>query len=170
MPIRLLVAAKRSGKTTGLLRWATRRGDVGGVLAPDRRGLRVLYFPATAAACPFQLPPGQPAPPGDRSVSVGRFRFLASAFAKTRDVLRRDAADPRLAWVVVDEAGPLELRGGGLDATLRELLPLAAPPGHPLQLWVVREDLADSVRARYGLGEVRTYSSPTQLPGPPSPP
>lgn len=170
MPVRLLVAAKRSGKTAGLLRWAAHRGDVGGVLAPDRRGLRALHFPATAAACPFQLPPGQPAPPGDSSVSVGRFRFLASAFAKTRDVLLRDAADPRLAWVLVDEVGPLELRGGGLDATLSELLPLAAGPGHPRQLWVVRESLATEVRARYGLSEALTYSSPTQLPGPPSPP
>jgi nucleoside-triphosphatase THEP1 len=86
--------------------------------------------------------------------SQGPFRFSPEGLAFGRQAL---AAALRRApdVVIVDEVGPLELRGegwsGGLDALVRGRR-------RPM-VWTVREGLIDEVRLRWGLAEDRVWDA-----------
>ncbi|MBI5239044.1 MAG: DUF2478 domain-containing protein [Elusimicrobia bacterium] len=84
----------------------------------------------------------------------GPFRFSPEGLAFGRraldEALRRD---PDV--VVVDEVGPLELRGDGWSAGLDALVRGRRKP----MVWVVRQGLVDEVRLRWGLAEGRVWDA-----------
>ncbi|RAK65938.1 hypothetical protein [Hymenobacter edaphi] len=145
MQIHLLSGPIRSGKTTRLRRWAAGCPNVGGLLMPtDAHGQRHfldlgsgLQWPA--AARPGQWPVQQ----------VGRFRFSPTAFNWANAVLRGAATEPAVQWLVVDEIGPLELRGLGLAPALTALLAAPRLPEH--LVLVVRAGLVEAVWHRFQL-------------------
>ena len=147
--VTILTGPIRSGKTTRLERWVAGRGaaardDAAGLLQPDGPDGRLFVDIATGEAEPLE-----PVGPGEGAVAVGRFRFRAAAFdwANARLVA---AARESAAWLLVDEVGPLELRGEGLRPGLDAAL--ARPGG---MLLVVRDTLVADVRAAFGLQDAR---------------
>lgn len=89
----------------------------------------------------------EPALEGEAVVEVGRFRFRAAALAWAgQRIAAAVAAGADL--VVIDEVGPLELRGEGLADALGAL-----PPGLARVL-LVRSGLEDVVAARFAPGPV----------------
>jgi nucleoside-triphosphatase len=86
---------------------------------------------------------------------IGRFRLLRAAFAQAAACLRRSHAAGH-PWIVIDEIGPLELRGEGFDGTLRGLLD-QRPPEQRLLL-VVRSEEVAAVVTHYGLEGCRVIS------------
>lgn len=148
MPVELFTGPKHSGKTTRLAAWCAAQlpGTVGGILQPRRPGGRVLVDVLTGEETALEVPPD--APPTVPTQQVGRFMFAAGAFEWAAARLAHAAADLRVTTVVVDEIGPLELRGEGLDAAVRALVADARPAVRIVL--VVREELADDVRKRYG--------------------
>jgi nucleoside-triphosphatase THEP1 len=120
--------------------------SVAGLAAPAvRQGGRLVGFDAvdlrTGAAAPL-------ARPGPGAVQhVGRFGLLAEGLALGREALHHPQA-LSADLVVVDEFGPLELRGGGWrDATDRLVAEAAG-----LILLVVREELVAAVGGLFGAG------------------
>ncbi len=151
MQIDFLTGPIHSGKTTRLAAWCAAQpaGTVGGILQPRRPAGRVLADVLTGEEVPFEVPADAPEAAVQR---VGRFTFAAGAFAWATERLARAAADARVTTVVIDEIGPLELRGEGLDVAVRAVLQAGAnQPGRRVVL-VVREGLVEGVRARYGVG------------------
>jgi len=135
----LVTGPIQTGKTTRLRRWcdaqraggtASSRAGVDGILAPVVNGHRHLFHIGSGAIRDLEdLPVGAPA------VTVRRFTFNESVFAWARECLLKAAraavsqvetgsgAGPQepgsrgavtVPWIVVDEAGPFELSGGGL--------------------------------------------------------
>jgi nucleoside-triphosphatase THEP1 len=89
----------------------------------------------------------EPAVDGEPVIEVGRFRFRAAAFAWAgQRIATAVAAGADL--VIIDEVGPLELRGAGLAAALDAL-----PPGLARVL-LVRTGLEDAAAARFAVGPV----------------
>lgn len=141
----ILTGPLHSGKTTQLAAWCAARNDVGGVLSPvlSTTGRTFVdirtgeQFPMTAT-------------PLDRAVvQIGRYAFASAAFAWAGERLRQATTNPGIRWLVVDEVGPLELRGEGLDSALRGLLPDLGPSLNVVL--VVREAAVEAVAHHYGL-------------------
>jgi nucleoside-triphosphatase THEP1 len=80
------------------------------------------------------------------------FRFSPDGIAFGRRAL----ADARLHGVdvlLIDEAGPFELQGGGWAPELDVLVQERRKP----MVWVVRSSLVDAVRKRWGLDDARVF-------------
>jgi nucleoside-triphosphatase THEP1 len=146
MVIHLLTGPIRSGKTTRLAAWAAATPGTAGVLMPDTPRGRVFRELRTG----FEWPTA--ARLGDwRPLRIGRFQFGRAAFAWAESALLGAATHPATHWLVMDEVGPLELRGEGLALALRAILALPQPP--PALVLVVRQALAAAVVQEFGLGK-----------------
>ncbi|GAB3839243.1 hypothetical protein [Hymenobacter jeollabukensis] len=145
MRIHLLSGPIRSGKTTRLRHWAAGRTDVGGLLMPtDAHGQRHFLDLRSGLRWPVSARPGQwPVQ------QVGRFRFSPAAFDWANAALRGAATEPAVQWLVVDEIGPLELRGQGLAPAFTALLAARRLPNH--LVLVVRAGLVEAVWQRFQL-------------------
>jgi nucleoside-triphosphatase THEP1 len=136
----------RSGKTTALRARFEGDATADGLLAPDVDGRRHVLRLATGELRPLEA--SAPAEP----VAVGRFTFDGAVFAWARaGLLAACAAAP--ATVVVDEVGPLELDGRGLEPAVSAAVRLGRESETRVVL-VVRDTLLDRVEERYGLAGV----------------
>jgi nucleoside-triphosphatase THEP1 len=84
---------------------------------------------------------------------IGPYLFAAPAFARVECELRA-LIEQRVAPIYIDEIGELELRGGGFDAVMRELV----ASGLDLAI-VVRDEFVARVVAKYGIGDYRLVDS-----------
>jgi len=123
-----------SGKTTALInRFPVNRGH-GGILTPRIDELR--YFLDLRTGERFRMEADKEESP---VLEVGRLRFSLPGFEKANQVIRESFTVP--GWLVVDEIGPLELRGEGFHDSVKVLL----NSHHPRLLLVVREGLLEQV-------------------------
>lgn len=138
--IYLLTGPVRSGKTTALVNWANGRHDVFGVLTPDVNGKRVFLDIATAIQFAME------AEPGEEAIMVGKFSFGKKNFDSAINIIRSAAGEN--GWLVIDEAGPLELRGEGFAAVLKEVVETRKNK----IIIVVREGLTEKICNYFQLG------------------
>lgn len=178
--IYVLSGPVQTGKTTRLRAWCddwlaraptdATYSSVDGILAPVVGGHRhLLHIPTGTMRDLEDFSDGAPA------VTVRRFTFNAGVFAWARNCLLGAVTPPsppadRVRWIIVDEVGPLELSGGGLEPAVSELLrvvgfgrghtpypggvgdSLAGSPGDSLRVvLVIREDLVDDALMHLGL-------------------
>jgi nucleoside-triphosphatase THEP1 len=133
--VRILHGPVGSGKTSRALVWIAgqRPDEVGGVVTLKTETGRVMRDLETGE---FMAMEG--AAEDEPVATVGPFRFRVAAFDWAGAVLTR-AAETR-PFVVVDEVGPLELRGEGLAPALTVLLASRATP-----VLIVRTPLVGAV-------------------------
>lgn len=130
----ILTAPVQSGKTTSLLQWAAQRNDVQGILTPVIAGRRVFINAATKEQFDMEAA-------GDEEVlTIGRFAFSKAAFEKAAQIIR-DAVDKE-GWLVIDEIGPLELKGEGFCDVLKEVLKERTGK----MILVIREGLTETIK------------------------
>jgi len=141
--IRILSGPIGSGKTTRLIAWAPGRPDVAGVVSPVVAGRRMFRDLRSGEERPMEGTADDPDP-----LVVGRYRFARTAFEQAVRWVEAGLADPAVAWTVIDEIGPLELRGQGFAPLLRRAL-AERDPGLVL---VVREGLVAVVTGQFGIG------------------
>ena len=170
-PIVILTGPIRSGKTTALCSWISDRRAagtlVGGVLAPVVNGHRYLRSIATGEERLLDVPSpdvgARDLADGGRAsdpagiVAIGPHRFYADVFAWARErVLADREAVERSAsggWIVIDEVGPLELGGGGLEPAVTEAVRVCVERGALRLVLVVRDRLLRRVVEHYRLPE-----------------
>ena len=129
----ILTGEVHSGKTSKLLAWCQRRKDVYGILTPVIEGSRFFYDIHSREQ--FQMEAGYE----DEGLAVGRFRFSKIGFEKAIAVLNDSIH--KSGWLVVDEIGPLELRGEGFSVVVRKIVNERIGK----TLFVVRKALVDEV-------------------------
>ena len=143
----LWTGPKHSGKTTAaeaLVAAARSAGlAVAGLLAPSRyEGDRLVGFDAVDVRTGARA--GLARSAEGAKATVGSLRFLAEGESLGRRALGEEAVkDADL--VVVDEFGPLELRGGGWRKQVDRLV----ASGRAAVLLVVRQALVETVRELY---------------------
>ena len=142
--IYLLTGPTRSYKTTTLMHWSRPRHVCGGVLTPDQGDFRVLYNVKEKFSIPWQKSFSD----SEDDLQIGRFIFDASAFATAIEWLDDHWMDPSLSYIIVDEIGPLELKGYGWNPWLRKTL---NQPTDKHLILVVRESILDEVISGYDL-------------------
>lgn len=150
--IYLLTGPIGSGKTSALLEWAGKRKDVHGILTPVMNGQRV--FMDIYSGEQFNMEAGE-----DESLflQVGRYRFSRNGFDKAEKIIKAAVNEP--GWLVIDEIGPLELKGLGFRDMLFELL----EERKGSLILVVRENdhMPERVVSYFGLKHV-IYTTPAQ--------
>jgi nucleoside-triphosphatase len=99
-----------SGKTTELLQWCDQQKNMAGILMPDINGSRKILDLQTKNI--FDIECTDAANTKERLTSVGRFYFYTAAFEKANAIVVA-ALYQTPGWLVIDEAGKLELGGKG---------------------------------------------------------
>lgn len=145
----ILSSAIQSGKTSSLLRWKKVQKEVSGILTPVRDGKR--YFMDIFTGEEFRMEADENE---KENISIGRFRFSTKNFSRAIQVLKRDLN--KKGWLVVDEIGPLELKGEGFAEILKEII--AERSGNILL--VVREGLVDNVVKQFRIMSYETVTEP----------
>jgi len=111
----ILTAPVQSGKTTALVKWTENRNDVYGILTPRVEGKRVFMNVQSRQLFLMEAKAGE-----TETLTVGRFIFSKSNFDKAVQIIR-DGID-KDGWLIIDEIGPLELKGEGFAEILQEVL------------------------------------------------
>lgn len=135
----ILTGKKGSGKTTLLLNLFGKRTDAAGVLTITKEGKRVLYSLAGKMEHQFETDSFF-----DGEIQkIGRFTFDSSAFRWAEGIIASSDFST-LKYIIIDEAGPLELnRKGFYDLLLRII---NAVKGADVSLViVVREECVDGI-------------------------
>lgn len=135
----ILTGPVQSGKTTSLLNWCSKRNDVYGILTPVVNAKRVFMDAHTKEQFAMEAMPGE-----KETLAIGRFIFSKTNFEKAIGIIRK--AIHKDGWLVIDEIGPLELRGEGFCDVLKEAI--AKRSGN--MILVVREGLAESIQYHIG--------------------
>lgn len=152
--IYILTAPVQSGKTTSLVNWSEKRNDVYGILTPVVNGKRVFMNISTKEQFPMEAVAGETA-----TVSIGKFLFSKINFEKAiqiiRDSIHKDG------WLIMDEIGPLELRGGGFHDVLMEVL--AQRQNRTMLVIRSNDNITDKIKQHFELNSAITMSSIGEL-------
>ncbi len=146
----LLSGTVRSGKTTSLQEWLKSVSGAAGILAPVVRGKR--YVLDILSGRKRLLDADQSTA---RILSIGPHRFDKKTFLWARNVLFT-AWEEKPPWLVIDEIGPLELSGQGLEPIIRTIVAQAYRQEHTRLILVVRKSLIRQVYTYFKLPEDQT--------------
>ncbi len=136
--IYILTAPVQTGKTTALINWSATRNDVYGILTPVVNGKRFFMNAHTREQFPMEAAESE-----TDILTVGRFIFSKPGFDKAIQIIL-DAINKK-GWLVIDEIGPMELRGEGFRDILKEVLAIRKGK----IVLVVRDGLMDKVKEQF---------------------
>jgi nucleoside-triphosphatase THEP1 len=115
MSIYIFSRPVHSGKTTELQRWCELQKNIAGILMPDIDGSRKILDLHTKNF--FDIECMDAMNTKELLTSVGRFHFYTAAFTKANTIVLA-ALNQSPGWLVIDEAGKLELEGKGFYESL----------------------------------------------------
>ena len=152
----ILSAPVQTGKTNSLVNWSANRRDVYGILSPVVRGERMFMDARSRER--FQMEACE----DEEWLGAGRYNFSRNNFEKAAQIIR-DAIHEE-GWLVIDEIGPLELRGEGFSQVLQEVLTIR----QERILLVVRDkdETVAKVKSLVGARKVAVLNDIERLPEP----
>jgi nucleoside-triphosphatase THEP1 len=132
-----------SGKTTELLHWCNQQKNITGVLMPDIDGSRKILDLHTKNI--FDIECTDAANTKELLTAVGRFHFYTAAFEKANAIVLA-ALNQNPGWLVIDEAGKLELDGKGFYESIEKAVDFYSSDKVAGNLLItVRESLCNEV-------------------------
>jgi nucleoside-triphosphatase len=134
----ILAGPIHTGKTTALQNWLKERTDVSGIITPVINGKRVFQNIQTGEQFEMEATAEE-----KEVVVIGRFTFSKAGFNKAITIIRTAMAGKD--WLIIDEIGPLELKGEGFASILQEV----TAQRKERTIWVVREHLAEKVQEHF---------------------
>ncbi|MBS1752626.1 MAG: hypothetical protein R2765_09455 [Ferruginibacter sp.] len=151
MSIYIFSRPVNSGKTTELLQWSSKQQNIYGILMPDINGSRKIFDLHTKKI--FDIECNGAVNEDEPITVVGRFSFYTAVFEKANQIIS-DALKQNPHWLVIDEAGKLEIDGKGLYPSI--INAVAFNKNNPGNLLVtVRESLLAEVVAYFNLKEYK---------------
>ncbi len=134
------------GKTTYLASWIKDK-NVDGILAPVINGKRHLKHISSNQMKKLEVDDDVE---NRKIVSVGRYLFDENIFDWAKEkLLESFNANPE--WLIIDEIGPLELTGNGLEPAVSQILKSIDNQNKIKIIFVVRENLIDKFFKHYKL-------------------
>ena len=82
-------------------------------------------------------------------VTIGKYKFRKSVFDWAQNILI-DCIDKKLDWIIIDEIGPLELEGKGLEPGISNIFKLVDNLNGNI-LCVVRDSILEEFIEHYNL-------------------
>ena len=150
--IYILTGPVQTGKTTNLIEWSSHQSNVFGVLTPVVNGKRVFQDAHTHEQFPMEATERE-----EETLLVGRFTFSKAGFDKAMHLIRNSISNE--GWLIIDEIGPLELRGEGFAEVLKEVL---AQRQHKILL-VIREGLIEKINEYFDMTRIITVTKTSDL-------
>lgn len=141
--IYILTGPVQSGKTTTIANWTMGKNDVFGILTPVISGKRMFMDVNSREKFEMEANSGEA-----EILMIGKFKFSKAGFSKAGDILR-NGLNEKTGWLVVDEIGPLELRGEAFSEILKEILQSSC--NHQKILLIVRDSIVEEVTQVFGL-------------------
>lgn len=143
------------------MKWMEHRNDVSGILTPVINGQRFFMDAATREAFKMEAETGE-----INVVAVGKYIFSATAFDRAKKILL-ESSGQKEGWLIVDEVGPLELKGEGFDDVLKEILSTGSSfdrENSKLKIiLVVRESLVAEVIKHYEIVNYANWEIPNEI-------
>ena len=151
MQIHLFSQAIQTGKTTSLMHFVNKQQGCTGILSPVINGKRHFYSISTGEYKLMEASEGE-----NEQLEIGKYKFSQAAFDWAIQHCQQDLVAPQELFIL-DEIGPLELRGEGLSDLLLQLL--AKQYVVTNLLLVVRSSMLESFVAHFGLdvGQLKTW-------------
>lgn len=135
----------KSGKTTRLSKWIEKNPDADGILAPEIGGKRHLVRIKTNENKLLEYSGNDPK---IELTTICNFKFINSVFEWGKEELY-NAFLQKPGWLIVDEIGPLELKGLALEPMVSRILQEDTESVN--LVLVVRKVLVEKVIEHYGL-------------------
>ncbi|MFN0276282.1 MAG: nucleoside-triphosphatase [Chitinophagales bacterium] len=131
------------------MQWILGRDAVSGILSPVIEGQK--WFMDIETKETFKMEAD-----GDEKecLMVGKYVFSKLAFSRAAEVLRK-AVQIKQGWLIIDEVGPLELRGEGFYDILKTILNNTAEERKIIL--VIREGLVEDVLQKFGITKYRNF-------------
>lgn len=111
----ILTGPVHTGKTSRLMHWATRKKNIDGIFQPVIDGKRFIYHIASRILRLLETDAK-----GEVTM-IGKFKFSNQTFDWAKNILD-DCMNKELEWLVIDEIGPLELEGKGLEPAVSKII------------------------------------------------
>jgi nucleoside-triphosphatase THEP1 len=147
--INILSGPVQSGKTTRLLAWVKYHRQCTGLLSPVMNEVRYIYSILADNYRRLESIDDDTAA-GKDVLKIGKYLFLKSTFQWAREELRK-AMEIKPAYLVIDEIGPLELSGQGLEPMVSHILQNYQRSENHHIILVVRDSLLEDVISHYHL-------------------
>lgn len=132
-----------TGKTTKLMQWASSQKNIDGIFQPVIEKKRFIYHIASRTLKPLETNDSH------NTVSIGNYKFSSETFMWSKNVLLENFKK-NFDWLIIDEIGPLELDGKGLEPAFSEIINERENLGGKI-LCVVRDTLLEKFLAHYKL-------------------
>ena len=116
MQIHILSAPIQTGKTTSLQKFCAQQTNCAGILTPVLNGKRFFYSISSKESRAMEADENEL-----NYLEVGKYKFSKSAFEWAIEQIK-EAARRETDWLILDEIGPLELKGKGFAEVLNYLL------------------------------------------------
>ncbi len=140
--IYILTGEIGEGKTTALQNWAGKIHNIGGVLSVVTDGKRFFLDLSSKDVFPMEAGANE-----TNTLAVGRFLFSKNSFDRAIDILRNGIGKTK--WLLLDEIGPLEIKGEGFHDVIKEMI--NANNKEQKIMLVVRRSLVDKVIEHFGI-------------------
>jgi nucleoside-triphosphatase len=150
-----------SGKTTELLQWCDRKKNIHGILMPDINGSRKIFDLNTRLVFDIECTDAENT--NEPLTSVGRFHFYTKSFNRANSILL-DALMQSPDWLIIDEAGKLELKGKGFYTAIEKAADVYSNKKNTGNLLItVRDSLYEEVIRFFKLKNCRVIHSIEEL-------
>lgn len=143
------------------MQWCTRQKNIYGVLMPDMDGSRKILDLNTKEVFDIECTDAENT--NEPLTRVGKFLFYTKAFNRANLILLEALAhDP--PWLVIDEAGKLELEGKGFYNAIEKAAAVYNNNKNTGNLLItVRESLCEEVTGLFKLKDPRVIHSLEEL-------
>jgi nucleoside-triphosphatase THEP1 len=136
----------KTGKTTRLMKWTSTQKNIDGILQPIIEEKRFIYHISTRTLKPLETNSKE------NIISIGKYNFSNETFEWCKKIIN-ETISKNLDWIIVDEIGPLELNGKGLEPSFSNLLSQRNNIDSKI-LVVVRKEILEKFLLHYNLSEV----------------
>lgn len=136
----------QTGKTTRLMQWAATQKKIDGVLQPIIENKRFIYHISSRTLKQLEI---DKTLDQEEVIQIGKYNFSTKVFDWANKALL-DAFNKNLDWLIVDEIGPLELEGKGLEPAVSKILSERDNFGGKI-VCVVRDTILEKFISKYEL-------------------
>jgi nucleoside-triphosphatase THEP1 len=155
--IYILSGEIRTGKTSALQEWASKRNDVDGLLCPDDAdGKRFFLEVKSKTEFPLEVE----AKDENDTISVGPFLFSKVSFVRANRFLKT-VVHSETRFIILDELGKLELKNTGLHEAAEFLIPNFTNHNEKRLIVVIRDTLLDATVKRYKISNYQLLTKET---------
>ena len=155
--IYILIGNIETGKSKALLKRASERSDVYGILSPRDKDL-IRYFLDLRTKETFKM---QARREGEDTIAVGRYIFYRSAFNRANSILLNTVKTEKEGYIIIDELGKLELQLKGLHASAKMVIKRTMRDPNLHSILVIRTELFEPILKAYDIVEYKILKSQT---------